>query len=347
MKPLIKLTQGNLSAATQPVALDWSPDSQQLAVNHPDNAVSIYQVKPDERILESSPRLVLQTGLSTGLRWVDADHLLVMDEAKLNSIQITKWDTLTGQVIDTQTLDHTPLQAWNRDFTKGIKAEDGRLFFGDKIIEASHPNIGYLELNDDGSKAMVIYVDPTNHTYLKMLKEMPTLERHWALKYVEIWDVVQGRLILSAETGKKILTELSFSPDGQHYTLRAFYLKGDGEADIREDFIIYEASTGQNIFRDWRFQSGVAILPTWSTDSQQVLYWLWSPTLNQTPKSGIGIFDIASRQQKVFYNAGFSKIFPLALAWCPAKDLLAIADTQHIIHLYAVDAMDKLFPIKS
>lgn len=70
MQSIGKLVTG---ISNQPTVLCWSPDSKQLAVNHPHAYLSIYTIRDDLSALNSTPSVLLETGIAAEIRWLDID----------------------------------------------------------------------------------------------------------------------------------------------------------------------------------------------------------------------------------------------------------------------------------
>ncbi|HRE48499.1 MAG TPA: hypothetical protein PLD47_12310 [Aggregatilineales bacterium] len=327
---LDKTTGGHL------VVLCWSPDGGQFAVNHPTNCVSIYTLIDNQAGVNAAPDVILETGTVTELRWgTDSSTLVLIDSAKApEGLNVSVWDIAMRHQTRIQHIPANPLTAWNADFTIGIRAEGNRLFLGDKVVKVSCPVITYVQLSANGQTAVVIVDEPKPKRHPFRISRDKVLPQN--VTVVEVWDVFTGNRLCLYRPGIQALAELHISPNGQFYALRGYYHGGDG--DEKRNFSIYESSTGKEIFRDWGFYDDVPILPMWSGDNQQVIYWAWTKTLTGKAKPYIGIVDMVVGEEyaneKAFRHAGLSKITPAALAWSPDKALLAVGDISGMIHLY-------------
>jgi hypothetical protein len=202
------------------------------------------------------------------------------------------------------------------------------------MVEVSCPLITHVQLSDNGQTAVVIVDDPRPNRHPFRLSRDKVAQQD--VTAVEVWDVITGNRLCLYRPGIQALAELHISPNGQFYALRGYYHGGDG--DEKRNFSLYERSTSKEIFRDWGFFDDVPILPTWSVDNQQVIYWTWTKTLTAKAQHYIGIVDMVIRgkyaNEKAFRHAGLAKITPAALAWSPDKTLLAVGDISGMIHLY-------------
>lgn len=199
---------------TQPGAVCWSPDGRQLAVNHPASCVSLYPVSDSQPGINSSPEVILETGLVTEIRWSTNGSILTLNDTPGSSggLNIAVWDIAERRRIRSQHIPATPLSAWNADFTLEIRAEGNRLLWENVAVEVSYPVIEHLLVSDNGHTAVVVVDDPQSNRPPLQLSRYKNVPQN--ITAVEVWDIPGKRRLCLYRPSIRALAELHISPNG-------------------------------------------------------------------------------------------------------------------------------------
>lgn len=313
-----------------PIALCWSPDGRYLAVNRPQDSVSIYAFIDDLSGIDSTPQIVLETGPATELRWsADGQTLTVIDESRaVGALTVTAWSAVTWDKLRTQFIPATPLSAWDAEFSFSVQADGNRLILPDRTVEVSHAAIDRICMSAGGTTLVVTVGESKQMRSSHLASEDQSLRR--PLDAIEVWDLVSGLRVNTWSTSLHQVTEISISPDGRFFILRGYYQGGDGIGDVRRDFSIFERTKPESIFRDWGFGflEDVPMLPAWAADSQQVLYWAFTKRLSGPGNPYISVFDTRDHTEKKYRHSALAAMTPATLAWTSVQGLLAIGDVS-------------------
>lgn len=309
------------------IALCWSPDGRYLAVNRPQDSVSIHAVIDDPSGNDPAPQIVLETGPATELRWsADGQTLTVIDESgAAEDLTVTTWDAVTWKKLSAKFIPATPLSAWDAEFSFSVQAEGNRLILPDRTVEVSYPAIDRMCMSADGTTLVVTVGESEQMRSSQLASDDQSLRRQ--LDAIEVWDLANGLRVNTWTTHLRVVTEISISPDGRFFILQGYYQGGDGTGDVRRDFSIFERTKSESIFRDWGFGflEDVPMLPVWAADNQQVLYWAFTKRLEGRGDPYISVFDTVSHTEKKHKHRALKAIHaPTALAWASGPGLLAI-----------------------